>query len=293
MKCPVCEADLIPADAPDLLSCASCGYLGSSLTPAIGDAGAHSSIDEALRNPALASLRNLGFTRSLDRIAALCGDSSQHTLLDVGCAHGWFLSAAAERGFNVLGIEPDPVIAAQARGAGLPIVQGFFPDALPTGATFDVITFNDVFEHLPDVGVAARSSFQRLAPGGLLAIVLPNSRGILFRVARVLSRFGVTAPLDRLWQRGFPSPHLSYFHPDNLAALLSQHGFQEVHRSRLPSVVLSGLWHRLRYARASSLASSLIAYPLVAASIPALAILPPDISLQIFRRTGTSEEGGV
>ena len=89
---------------------------------------------------------------------------------------------------------------------------------------------------------------RRLREGGLLVLNLPSSSGAVFRAATLLDRIGLHGPLDRLWQRGFPSPHLSYFDPDGLASLAARHGFREVHRSDLATVALGGLWKRLRSA---------------------------------------------
>lgn len=272
--------------------CRHCGFLASNLPPAIGQASAHKAIDEASRLNALKSLRLLNFERVLDQLALL--DTSENlSLLDVGCGHGWFLQAAARRGYTTLGIEPDVVIAAQAQAAGLDVISGFFPHDLPPGARFDIITFNDVFEHLPAPQEAADACFTRLRPHGLLAVTLPSSKGILFRIARALSAIGVHGPLDRLWQRDFPSPHLSYFHPEGLASFLLAHGFREVHGGSLPSVSRQGLWQRLRYDRRSSVISSAALYVLLYLLIPVLGLLPVDISFQVFQRVGSDDVNSV
>lgn len=150
------------------------------------------------------------------------------------------------------------------------------------GGAYDVITFNDVFEHLPDVSAALGACRERLREGGLLVLNLPNSRGTVFRVAALLDRIGFHGPLDRLWQKGFPSPHLHYFHPDCLAELARRHGFREVHRGELATVELRGLWHRLRYDRTSSLPGSFLSWLAISLAFPALRLLPSDISLQMF-----------
>src|SRR5262249_34058548 len=160
-----------------------------------------------------------------------------------------FLRAAAESGWSVLGIEPDPEMARLAASGGREVRRGMFPSALKPGERFDAISFNDVFEHLPDVDGALRACANALRPGGLLAINLPDARGPFYRLAHLLARAGVRGPLERLWQKGFASPHLSYFTAPLLRRLVTRHGFQPVHASSLPSVSLAGLWSRLRYDR--------------------------------------------
>ena len=205
-------------------------------------------------------------------------------LLDVGCAHGWFLQAATHRGYIASGMEPDPAMADQARRHGLSVIFGLFPQDLPDSAMFDVISFLDVFEHLPAPHEAAAACFRRLLPGGLLVVVLPSSRGVLFRLAHFLCRLGLHGPLDRLWQRGFPSPHLSYFQPATLEAMISPQGFREVYRSTLPSFSRNGLWQRLRYDRRASRLVCVLQWLALNLLSPLLSTLPSDISFQIFIR---------
>ncbi|HYN41069.1 MAG TPA: class I SAM-dependent methyltransferase [Thermoanaerobaculia bacterium] len=263
--------------------CRQCGFLASSLVPAIGDDASHEAIDETRRRQALDGLRHSNFECVLDAIQPLRTSFSTR-LLDVGCAHGWFLRAAARRGYLATGLEPDATIATEARRDGHSVISGFFPGDLPDDAVFDVITFHDVFEHLPSPREAAAACFQRLSPGGLLVLVLPSSKGTLFRLARLLSRFGLHGPLDRLWQRGFPSPHLTYFHPDALDSLLQPLGFREVHRATLPSFTRKGLWQRLRYDQRSSFLVSVVQWLALGLLSPMQRLLPSDISFQVFVR---------
>ncbi len=283
MHCLVCQSAMTGPNRGYWYECRGCGFLASSLTPAIEDGASHETIDETGRREALDGLRHSNFELVLDALQPL-RTSCPTRLLDVGCAHGWFLQAAARRGYLATGLEPDATIAAQARGDGLSVISGFFPRCLPEHAVFDVISFHDVFEHLPSPREAAASCFQRLSPGGLLVLVVPSSKGVLFRLARLFSRAGFHGPLDRLWQRGFPSPHLTYFHPDALDRLLRPHGFRQVHRATLPSFSRTGLWQRLRYDRRSSFVVSVVQWLALGLLCPMQALLPSDISFQVFVR---------
>ncbi len=262
--------------------CRGCGFRFAALTATIGDADA-SAIDEGFREDALEPLRRANFERLLD-VTRRWQEPRGRTLLDVGCAHGWFLNAASRRGYAAMGIEPDARMVAVARKAGQNVVKGYFPSALEPGTTFDAITFNDVFEHLPDVNAALDACRARLREGGLLVMNLPNSRGSLFRAATILDRLGLHGPLDRLWQRGFPSPHLSYFTPECLSALADRHGFRELYRGELATLERAGLWQRLRYDRTASMAASVATWCAVTGALPVLRLLTSDISLQVFQK---------
>jgi SAM-dependent methyltransferase len=284
--CLVCGGAMRARPGRYFATCGACGFRRSNLKPSIGEGGAATAIDEGARRLALDGLRKASFERALDAIDAARAEVGATTkrLLDVGCAHGWFLKAAATRGYDVLGVEPDPEVAASASAEGVPVVAGFFPDVPDRSRVFDVVTFHDVLEHLPRPDLAARAVAERLPTGGLLALTLPNSKGALFRIADLLDRVGIRGPSDRLWQLGFPSPHLSYFRPDVASALVRKHGFREVARLSLPAYRIKGLWRRLRFDRAASMFACALKCVVLVLLRPLFALAPSDISFQIFEK---------
>ncbi len=281
--CPVCGGAMAGPHQGWRLDCAQCGFLAAAVTPVVDHASAAVALDEADRELGLESLRRRNFEEVLDRLEAL-GKAPRPELLDVGCAHGWFLDAALRRGYSVRGLEPDRRIGALAAGKGHAVTCGLFPDDLPAGETFDVISFHDVLEHLPEPDRAVDACHARLRDDGFLVVNLPSSRGVFFRVSALLDRAGVHGPNERMWQKGFPSPHLSYFHPEGLSRLVTRHGFREVYRGTLPSIDRRGLWKRLRYDQTSSVAASVLVWTGVTLASPLLGVLPADISLQIFKK---------
>lgn len=266
-------------------ACPACGYLASDLTLHIDDGARSEALDEEHRELALVSLRRKNFERILDRIDSMTAPD-RRSLLEVGCAHGWFLDAAAQRGYHVHGIEPDAPIGALALRKGHEVTTGFFPDALPLRSRFDIIVFNDVLEHLPNPRAALAACLGRLHPGGLLVLNLPSSRGAFFRLAALLDRIGVSGPFERMWQKGFPSPHLSYFHPDILTRLAQREGFAEIYRGDLDTLDRRGLWQRLRLDRRSSLSSATVVWLGVTVLAPLAGLLASDIALQIYKAVG-------
>jgi 2-polyprenyl-3-methyl-5-hydroxy-6-metoxy-1,4-benzoquinol methylase len=280
MECAICSARMRQSASGWRFDCPQCGFLASTLAPSIGVDAA--TIDEAEREHALVGIRHRSFAHLLDRLESTA-PPDQRRLLDVGCAHGWFLDLARERGYRVKGIEPDAAIADIARAKGHDVVTGFFPQDLRPDERFDVIVFNDVFEHLPDPRAVLRATRERLSDGGQLLLNLPSSRGIVYRVAHVLHGAGVRGPHDRLWQAGLPSPHLSYFHPDCLARLVAGESFDETERGTLPLYDVPTLWSRLRFARGTSLPVAAATWLALASMSPFLRWLPADISYQIFR----------
>lgn len=280
--CPLCGGVQKRIRREWLLRCDSCGFLHSSLRPSIPKHAGDTQIDERRRAVALDSMRRRNYEQILDHLSNE-GACIGGRLLDVGCAHGWFLQAAQARGFDAVGIEPDPEMFRIAKNNGLHAYSGYFPSDLPERMLFDVIVFNDVLEHLPSVSAVFADCRRLLKLDGRLVVNLPNSRGFFYRAASCLDLLGIRGPLNRLWQYNFPSPHLSYFEPDLLEQLAVESRFESVFKGQLPSVRFNGLWSRLRYDRAASPVTCAMQYAAVAVSIPLLRALPSDISLHIFR----------
>ena len=205
-------------------------------------------------------------------------------LLDVGCGPGWFLRAASKRGAKVTGIEPDTRLAQAARDEGFACHDGFFPDALPRDP-FNIVVFNDVFEHIPNPTMAVKAIHQSLSDNGIVLVNLPVSDGILYRTAELLGKFGIAFPLKRLWQCGYESPHLYYFNSANLTQLFERDGFERIYSGNLPSVNATGLWGRIREADRIGVPAAIASYLFVVALIPILQLMPADIGVVIYRKT--------
>lgn len=120
-----------------LYRCEACGFFASTLHPAQGTGV-----------PGLEELRRFNFEIMLDRLEEMRPLAGTQ-ILEVGSAWGWFLEAAQRRGAKVQGIEPEAATAELARRHGLDVETGFFPADLRDRGPYDMIIFNDVFEHLP------------------------------------------------------------------------------------------------------------------------------------------------
>ena len=291
--CPACGSPLVARSAPWLRQCPRCRLWRSTLS---GEdrLQASAALDETRRVEGLRGLRAANYARTLAALhrvragaAALGG-----RLLDVGCGYGWFLDAAAEAGLEPVGVEPDEGIAAAATARGHRVWTGYFPQAVPAGERFDVVAFNDVLEHFVDVHGALAGAARCLVQGGVLLVSAPDGRGALMKAGVVLARLGRQGLLDRLWQRGFPSPHISYFGRESLELLGAAHGFQLRHAGRLRSLELRGSWARLHMDRRPSL-SSFCSYLLLLAGLPLLRLLPSDQMLAVFELSGGRPGRGV
>jgi len=269
---------MAPDVAQDTFRCPRCGFFASEMPVLINSIDR---IDETVRERALKPIRLANFHQLLTECAALLPQGA--TLLDVGCAHGWFIEAATGQGLTCIGIEPDQDMQQRAKAGGHTIIAGFFPDTMPDAARFNAITFNDVFEHLPNIRQVTQTLPNFLCPGGIVIINLPVANGLIFRLSRAAARLGLTAPFDRMWQKGLPSPHLSYFTEQNLQALFATAGFTLIQRGQLASITLDGLYARIRYDRNTGPIKAAALYAAACAVRLVTSLFPSDIQYFVFR----------
>lgn len=161
-------------------------------------------IDEA--NP------NSSHTQVLD----LVGEGKR--VLDVGCATGYLARHLVANGCTVSGIELDAGAAEEARPFLDRLVIGNLNDVLLSesfeAASFDVIVFADVLEHVLDPAAVLRDSLSLLAPGGRVVFSVPNVSHGSLRLALLQGRWNYTDTglLDRT--------HVVFFTYETLVALV-------------------------------------------------------------------------
>jgi SAM-dependent methyltransferase len=269
-----------PDAIPDTYRCRACGFYASTLPVKINEIHR---IDEVEREAALKPLRSKTFRKILEASTDLL--PSNASVLDVGCAHGWFMDAAKSAGYRCTGIEPDREMAARAGSAGHNVIEGLFPGALPPGERYDVITFHDAFEHLPEIDRIVGQVSSYLNERGLTIVNLPVSDGLIFRMTRVLARsIKITGPYKRMWQAGLPSPHLSYFPADTLQRLFANAGFGLLRSGRLEAMSTKGLYQRIRFDRNVGMLSASLVY-LAARCIQVVAgAFPSDAQYFVFQK---------
>lgn len=279
--CEACSSDMSSGLSNWHFLCRNCGLERSTLEPQINQL---KSINEIERENALRPIREHNFKLLVQRLKelSLSVTDKKHKLLDVGSAHGWFLEAAQNE-FDVLGIEPDEIVANSALKKDLNVRKGFFPEVLGVQERFDIIIFNDVLEHIPTVKNILSQTAQHLSENGLLVINAPDSRGFFYRFSKLLHHFGKVGSFDRMWQVGMPSPHLYYFDRNSIDKIARQAGFKMIEEHSLSSIVVKGLFDRINYAGGNKLINMLIGCA-VLCSIPILKLTKSDISVWFFKK---------
>jgi len=244
--CPLCgpcgarvlagETRIIGATPPTaVVRCSRCGLLSRDPLPSpreLEDLYSGDTLPRAYEE-AVGQAYELGDRKPAPHAAARLVDLERllggpGRLLDVGAARGVFLGLARSRGWQVEGTElsADAVRSAR-REFSLDLVRSPVKSAGFGAARFDAVHLNHALEHLPEPIRSLQEIHRLLRPRGILAIEVPNEFGDLMGIVR-----------ERLLGRprkayAVPSPHLYFFTPSTLRAVVRRAGFQ-VHSLRTP-----------------------------------------------------------
>jgi SAM-dependent methyltransferase len=138
------------------------------------------------------------------------------SILDIGCAYGYFCELAAKRGWNTEGVEVSAHAAQRARElAKVPVHTGTLAEVALAPASFDVAAMWDVLEHSFDPSGELAAVNRILKPGGYLFLTLPDAGSF---IARLLGPywFGYKKAAE----------HNYFFSKRTLGRLLARAGFE-------------------------------------------------------------------
>lgn len=285
IKCSICTNKIDNKVTNWTYYCDQCDYWSSELIPSIAntiDPIFNKSRDDDNVISFLDPVRIENFNKILDYIELNIGINK--SILDVGCASGLFMEMAILRGNNVYGVEPNPVMYSAARRKNLNVINGYFPDDIDAKKKYDVIIFNDVFEHIPDINKVMISCLNFITEDGVLIINIPNSNGIIFKIAKFLAKNKIYGPWNRLWQTMFYTPHLHYFNPNSLSMLARKNNFNVVLREcQLDSFYMQGLWERISFDNSNNFFKKILIYIVVGCAYPFLKLMPKDSFFSVYR----------
>ena len=154
---------------------------------------------------------------------------TDNLLIDVGCGRGDFLARMKSLGWNVLGIEPDPVSSELARARGIAVFNGRLEEAGLACGVADQVTLNHVLEHVDDPACLLKECRRVLRPGGRLVIYTPNAESLGHRW------FG------KDWRGLEPPRHLFVFSPQALRRMLEEAPFRSF-RMKTPTNLAGGIY---------------------------------------------------
>ncbi len=141
------------------------------------------------------------------------------SLLEVGSNVGVFLSEAGRAGWTARGVDPSRwAVETGRRLFGVDLQQG---TAETVTGEADVVVMLDVLEHLVDPLAALKHLRLTMHDDGMLALSTVNVAGLHARMRR------------EAWP-WFIRPHLHYFTPETLDAILRRAGFELVELAVVP-----------------------------------------------------------
>jgi len=152
-------------------------------------------------------------------------------VLDVGCSAGFFIKAAKDEGFNTFGVELSEDTAMIARNRyGINVINSTLEKAEFQDDFFDVVTFWDVLEHVPDPTSILKEANRITKKNGLVIIGLPNVGGLFPRISLFLY------PITGYWWHHEMPIHLFQFTKKTLNKILAKTGYEkkEIIDTQLP-----------------------------------------------------------
>lgn len=145
--------------------------------------------------------------------------------LDVGCGNGEFLRALTDAGYQAEGLDFSGSSVKACRSRGLVAHEGDFR-TYAFEHSFDLVTFWDVLEHLPEPGEFLRAAYRHVRPGGWVLAKVPGHKLLSIASAATWPRLGRALLM-------IPH-HLQFFSVSSLQKLLSTAGFDQAHCTEIP-----------------------------------------------------------
>lgn len=148
------------------------------------------------------------------RLRWLTSTARPASLLEAGCAAGLFVDAARRAGIRATGVEPAEVCVRFAtEQLNLPVRQGSF-ESIAASTRVEAVCAFHVLEHVEDPRKFMSRARSVLAPGGWLALEVPNIDSVAAR------RQGHS------WHGLQPAYHRWHFSPQSLSRLVEDYGFR-------------------------------------------------------------------
>lgn len=137
------------------------------------------------------------------------------SVLDVGCAYGYFLDVAQKElnARNLWGIDVCKDAIDRIQNKGYHGIQSFLEDVDLPEETFDIIFVGNCFEHLFDPLTAIRKMRNALKKNGIILITTVNFASFMARI------------LGKRWRLMTPPEHIFFWTRESLQIVFNQHNF--------------------------------------------------------------------
>ena len=212
------------------------------------------------------SIKKQGIRR-VEVIKSISQDITDQNILDIGCAYGPFLSAAADYGLNPFGTDiSDDAIEYVQEQLKFPATVSAFPAINIEQefgiSQFDIVTMWYVIEHFKDLDSVLRKVSSIVKKNGIFAFSTPSGEGVSAR-----------SDCQHFYSIS-PSDHFSVWEPSSAKKVLAKYGFtiEKIvstghHPERFPSIKKCGAkpgslkWNLIdKYSKAQNLGDTMEIY---------------------------------
>ena len=131
---------------------------------------------------------------------------------------------------NVYGVDPDENIRLIASHFSLNVEIGIFNQHSFKGINFDLISLNQVLEHVPDVHNFLKLLRSRLSSGGKIFIIVPNVNSIFRKI------------FQKYWINWHVPYHQHHFSNDSLLLLFRKSGYRVLKKK----TITPNLWTEIQ-----------------------------------------------
>ncbi len=159
----------------------------------------------------------LQYLRVLEFIKKAFHEIRPSSILDVGCAYGYFLDVAAEMwgAQKLVGTDLNPGLKHIIEQKGYSFICSPIEElTLKTDCQFDLIFLGDCFEHFYDPFRVMEEIRSLLSPEGIVALTTVNFNSFL------------PSFFKQRWRLMTPPEHLFFWTPKAIKVLFTQYGFE-------------------------------------------------------------------
>ena len=220
IDCPICGSSsfikLFTKKEEDFQKCEKCDFICINPQPTmetLSETYDESYADIYVKKPKSKYRRS---KRRLQKLLKL--NKNAKTFLDVGCSAGFVVKAACDLGMEGYGVEIEksgPKYAKETLGLNN-IYNGFLEDAKYKSNFFDMITFYEVIEHVPDLKSFLAEIHRIVKNDGIVQLSVPNVGHWTLNNNEKIEK----------WDAILPSEHLWYFSPKTMKKLLEDNNFK-------------------------------------------------------------------
>tara|TARA_B100000780_G_scaffold95022_1_gene66225 strand:+ start:896 stop:1732 length:837 start_codon:yes stop_codon:yes gene_type:complete len=221
--CYICEKQM-SVDTEYTFKCKTCNFFRSSLTEGFGR-----------EIEGIDKIREINSRKIINNIIDLKMDKN-FSILEIGSGNGTFVKLCEDQEINITGSEADHDQYINLKNKYKNILKVSLPfneEETNVFKKYDIIIFNDVFEHLKDLNIVLIQLKKILNKDGYLIINIPSTDGLFFKISRLLYKIGFKSFHNRLWQKGLNSPHISFFNKNNLSQLLRKFSYELLFTQRV------------------------------------------------------------